>query len=325
MGSMETRKLPHTDLTVSRACYGTMTFGKQSDQALSTRIVDRCLDSGINFFDTANMYSTGVAETMLGNALKGRRDRVVLASKVKFKMGDGPDDEGLSRAAMLKAIDLSLSRLQTDYLDLYYLHAPDWNTPIEESLETMDRLVRAGKVRYPAISNYAAWQACRILWLCEKNGYRPPAISQPMYNLLARGIEQEYFAMCKRFGVATVVYNPLAGGLLTGKHRQERPIPGSRFDANQLYLDRYWHPAYFDAVDALRAIAENAARTPVDLSLNWVLHHTPADCVIMGASTMEQLEQNLEAWGKGPLPADVVAACDGVWNNLRGITPKYNR
>jgi aryl-alcohol dehydrogenase-like predicted oxidoreductase len=204
-----------------------MTFGKQSDQALSTRMVDRLMEHGINFFDTANMYSTGVAETILGNALKGRRDQVVLASKVKFKMGDGPDEEGLSRSAILKAIDLSLSRLKTDYLDLYYLHAPDWNTPIEETLEAVDRLVRAGKVRYPAVSNYAAWQVVEMHWISQRKGYQAPHVSQVMYNLLARGIEQEYQAMCKRLEVATVVYNPLAGGLLTGKHHHERPIPGS--------------------------------------------------------------------------------------------------
>src|ERR1017187_682547 len=161
---MGVRNLPHTDLNVSRVCYGTMTFGKQSDQALSTRMVDRLMEHGINFFDTANMYSTGVAETILGNALKGRRDQVVLASKVKFKMGDGPDEEGLSRSAILKAIDLSLSRLKTDYLDLYYLHAPDWNTPIEETLETMDRLVRARKGRYPAASKYAPLQGVENRW-----------------------------------------------------------------------------------------------------------------------------------------------------------------
>jgi aryl-alcohol dehydrogenase-like predicted oxidoreductase len=146
-----------------------------------------------------------------------------------------------------------------------------------------------------------------------------------MYNLLARGIEQEYFAMCQRFRVATVIYNPLAGGLLTGKHQPERPIPGTRFDANQLYLDRYWHPAYFDAVDQLKAIAAKAGRSLIDLSLNWVQHHTPVDCIILGASTEQQLDQNLAAWEKGPLPQDVLDACDGVWNQLRGITPTYNR
>jgi aryl-alcohol dehydrogenase-like predicted oxidoreductase len=322
---MLTRTLPHTSLAVSRACYGTMTFGKQSDQALSTRIVDQCLDHGINFFDTANVYSQGVAETMLGHALKGRRDRVVLASKVRGKMGDGPDDEGLGRAAILKAIDQSLTRLQTDYLDVYYLHHPDGKTPIEESLETMDQLVLAGKVRYPAVSNYAAWQVVEIDCICQRNGYQAPHISQPMYNLLARGIEQEYQPMCRRFGVATVVYNPLAGGLLTGKHHAERPLPGTRFDGNQMYLDRYWHPAYFEAVDELKAIAERAGRSLIDLALNWVLHHTPTDCIIMGASTVEQLDQNVDAMEKGPLPEDAVKACDTVWNRLRGITPKYNR
>src|SRR5208283_1122082 len=145
-------------------------------------------------------------------------------------------------------------------------------------------------------------------WVSQRRGYRAPPISQPMYNLLARGIEQEYQAMCRRFGVATVVYNPLAGGLLTGKHQPERPIAGSRFDANQLYLDRYWHSAYFEAVDQLKAIAAGAGRSIVDLALNWVLHHTPADCAIIGASTAEQLTQNLDAMKQGPLPADVLAA-----------------
>lgn len=322
---MDIRTLPHTDLVVSRACFGTMTFGSQADQAVSTRMVDCCLDRGVNFFDTANMYNAGVAETVLGNALKGRRDRVVLASKVRMKVEGAPDELGLSRAAILKAIDSSLRRLQTDYLDLYYQHAPDWDVPIDETLETMDRLVRAGKVRYPAVSNYAAWQIVQMLWICGEMRYRPPFVSQPMYNLLARGIEQEYITMCRQLGVSMVVYNPLAGGLLTGKHQAQRPLPGTRFDNNQLYLDRYWHPAYFEAVEELRAIAEKGGRSLVELSLNWLQHHTAADCIILGASSVQQLEQNLDAFGRGPLPQDVVAACDGVWNRLRGITPKYNR
>ncbi|MEI9974298.1 MAG: aldo/keto reductase [Ignavibacteriota bacterium] len=204
--SMETRTLPHTDLTVSRACYGTMTFGKQSDQALSTRLVSRCIDAGINFFDTANAYSYGVSETMLGNALKGRREKVVLASKVGFKASDDPGDKGgLKRETILKAIDQSLQRLQTDHLDLYYLHVPDWSTPIEETLEAMDQVVRSGKVRYPAISNFAGWQVVEMHWISQQRGYKAPYVSQPMYNLIARGIEQEYLAMCKQFGVSTVV------------------------------------------------------------------------------------------------------------------------
>ena len=162
-------------------------------------------------------------------------------------------------------------------------------------------------------------------WICERMGYKPPVISQPMYNLLARGIEQEYVAMCKDLGVAMVVYNPLAGGLLTGKQKRERPLPGTRFDRVPMYVDRYWHPAYFDAVDELRAAAERAGRGMVDLSINWLLHHTATDCVILGASTEEQLRQNLDAFESGPLREDTLAVCDAVWQKLRGITPKYNR
>jgi aryl-alcohol dehydrogenase-like predicted oxidoreductase len=323
---MDTLTLPGTDLTVSRACFGTMTFGSQTDQAAAQRIVDACLDHGVNFFDTANVYNKGASETMLGRTLKGRRDRVVVASKVRAKMGDAPDESGLSRAAMLKAIDESLRRLDTDYLDLYYLHAPDYATPIEETLGAMDELVRAGKVRYPACSNYASWQVVQMFWIAERNGYRPPAVSQPMYNLLARAIEQEYAAMCREFGVSTVVYNPLAGGLLTGKQPRERPLPGTRFDDNKLYLDRYWHAAYFDAVDELSAAAAKAGRSLVDVALSWLLHHSAADCVILGATRMEHLEQNLAAFEEGqPLSPELLAVCDEVWAKLRGVTPNYNR
>jgi aryl-alcohol dehydrogenase-like predicted oxidoreductase len=302
-----------------------MTFGLQADEGTAARMVDLCLDRGVNFFDTANAYSNGLAETMLGKILKGRRDKVVLASKVRLKMGDAPDESGLSRAAILKAFDASLARLQTDYLDVYYLHAPDWEVPLDETLEAIDHLVRAGKVRCAASSNYAGWQVCRMHWISERMGYKPPVISQPMYNLLARGIEQEYVAMCKELGVAMVVYNPLAGGLLTGKQQRARPLPGTRFDKVPMYVDRYWHPAYFDAVDELRAAAEQAGRGMVDLSINWLLHHTSTDCVILGASTVEQLQQNLNAFEAGPLREDTLAVCDAVWQKLRGITPKYNR
>ncbi len=323
---MESRTLAHTDLRVSRACYGSMTFGSQTDEATAGRMFDFCLDRGINFFDTANSYNAGAAESMIGRILKGRRERVILASKVGRKMGDGPDDDGLSPAAMRKGLEQTLRRLQTDYLDLYYLHVPDWNTPIESTLEVMDEFVRAGKVRYPACSNYAGWQVAQMFAISDQRGYKPPYVSQPMYNLLARGIEQEYLAMCKAYGVSTVVYNPLAGGLLTGKQQRERPIAGSRFDNNPLYLNRYWHPAYFDAVDELQGIAERGGRTLIDLSLSWLAHHTAVDCVILGASKMEHLEQNLNAFENGgALPDDVLRAVDQVWQNLRGVTPNYNR
>jgi len=323
---METRTLRHTGLAVSRACFGTMTFASQTDQAEARRMVDLCLDHGVNFFDTANMYNAGAAETTLGAILRGRRGNVVLASKVRFKMGEAPDEQGLSRGAIRKAIDLTLARLQTDYLDLYYLHAPDWQTPIEETLAAMDEIVKAGKVRYPACSNYAAWQVVEMIGLSQQNGFTPPYVSQPMYNLLARAIEQEYLAMCRRFGVSTVVYNPLAGGLLTGKQRREQPLPGTRFHNNQLYLNRYWHPGYFDAVDELTTAARQAGRTLADISINWLVHHTPVDCIILGASSIEHLQQNLAAMENGgPLSAGLLETCNRVWQNLRGVTPQYNR
>jgi 1-deoxyxylulose-5-phosphate synthase len=322
---LQTRTLTHTDLNVSRACFGTMTFGSQVDEAAAMRITDRAMDAGVNFFDTANVYNKGASETILGKALKGRRQKVILASKVFGKMGDGPDESGLSRAAIVKAIDASLQRLGTDYLDVYYLHQPDYKVPIEESLAAIDELVRAGKVRHPASSNYAAWQVTQMLSIADKRGYKPAVITQPMYNLLARGIEPEYIPMCKQFGISTVVYNPLAGGLLTGKQTREAPIAGTRFDKNQMYLNRYWYDAYFDAVQELAVAARNAGRSPVSLALNWLLHHTAADCVILGASRIEQLDENLKAFDEGPLPAETVAACDGIWAKLRGVTPQYNR
>lgn len=323
---MEYRKLQHTDLEVSRASFGTMPFGKQADQGTSTKMVDQCLAAGINFFDTANMYNLGRAEEVLGRALGPRRSQVILASKVRYRMGDGPDDAGLGRAAVRKALEASLKRLGTDYLDLYYLHWPDYETPIEETLAAMDEAVRSGKVRYPAISNYAAWQVAEIFCVAGKQGHQPPYVSQPMYNLLARGIEEEYVPFARRFGISMVVYNPLAGGLLTGKHSRDRgPIAGTRFDSNQLYLGRYWHDDYFAAVDELRAVAAAAGKSLVELALQWLLGQQQVDSVILGASRPEQLAENLKACESGRLDAATLARCDEVWRRLRGITPKYNR
>jgi 1-deoxyxylulose-5-phosphate synthase len=180
-------------------------------------------------------------------------------------------------------------------------------------------------VRYPASSNYAGWQVVQMLHLAKERGWHAPYVSQPMYNLLARGIEQEYLPMCKEFGISTVVYNPLAGGLLTGKHKQANITPGTRFDNNKMYQDRYWHQQYFQAVEQLRKIAESAGRSLVSLALNWVLHNTASDCIILGASRLDQLNENLETLDDGPLSEDVVKECDQVWQNLRGPLPVYNR
>jgi aryl-alcohol dehydrogenase-like predicted oxidoreductase len=288
-------------------------------------MVNYCLEHGINFFDTANMYQVGVSEELLGKALRGKRESVVLASKVRWKMGDAPDQSGLSRAAIMRAVEESLQRLQTDYLDIYYFHQPDYDVRIEESLEAMEELVKAGKVRYPASSNYASWQVGQMLSLAQQKNYQPAAIAQQMYNLVARGLEQEFVPMAKELGVSLIAYNPLAGGLLTGKHHSNNITPGTRFDQNSMYRDRYWHEQNFHAIETLQGVAQKAGRSLISLSLNWLLHHTVTDCIILGASKLEQLKQNLAVLDEGPLPPDVLEQCDEVWKNLRGLTPIYNR
>jgi aryl-alcohol dehydrogenase-like predicted oxidoreductase len=322
---MDRVTLAGTTLSVSRLCFGNMTFGSQTDEASAARMIDCCLANGIDFFDTANVYNKGVAEEMLGKLLSGRRHRVVLATKVRGVMGPDPDQKGLSRAAIFRAIDDSLRRLKTDSVDLYYLHLPDYETPIEETLEAMQRLVEQGKVRYPAISNYASWQVTRMLWLAEKSNWTPARVAQQMYNLVARGLEQEFLPMARDLDVSIVAYNPLAGGMLTGKQSREAPAAGTRFDKNQMYLDRYWHDAYFDSIEELKAVAAEAGRSLISLSFNWLLHHTVTASIILGASKTDHLEQNLKACTEGSLTEEVVARCDAVWAKLRGVTPKYNR
>jgi aryl-alcohol dehydrogenase-like predicted oxidoreductase len=300
-----------------------MTFGGQTDRAAAARMLGCALDRGVNFVDTANVYMGGESERILGELMGARRSSIVLASKVAMKVGD--ETPGLSRAAILSAVEKSLSRLRTDYLDIYYLHAPDYGVPIEESLEAMNALVTQGKVRHIGSSNYASWQVCDMLHIANRNGFPAPRICQPMYNVIARRIEDELLPMCKALGVATVVYNPLAGGLLTNKHKTSTPIPGTRFDGNKAYQDRYWNDVNFSAVCRLAEAARSTGRSTVSVALNWLLHHSPADCIILGASKPEHLEMNLTACGEGPLPEEAVAACDDLWTLLCGAAPKYNR
>ncbi|MEJ7615701.1 MAG: aldo/keto reductase [Pyrinomonadaceae bacterium] len=322
---MTQRKLKGTDLTVSRACFGTMTFGSQVDEKTAQWMVDYCLARDVNFFDTANVYQSGVSEELLGKALQGKRNQVIIASKVRGNMGAGGDHSGLSQAAILRAVEESLARLRTDRLDVYYLHQPDYDVSLDETLETMERLVKAGKVRYPAQSNYSSWQATEMIWRAKEHHYRPTLIAQQMYNLLARGLEQEFVPMAAELGVSIIAYNPLAGGLLTGKHTTDSITPGTRFDKNTMYQDRYWHQENFGAVAKLREIARQSNRSLISLALNWLMHHTPTDCVILGASQRKQLEENLAALEEGALAPEIVAACDAVWKELRGPTPIYNR
>jgi 1-deoxyxylulose-5-phosphate synthase len=322
---METIKLTNTELNVSRICLGTMTFGAQTGEADAARMIDMCRDNGVNFLDTANMYSAGIAEEFLGRIIGKRRSDFVLASKVGIQVGDREGTAGLSAQNILMQAEESLRRLQTDYLDLYYFHAPDTGTPLEESLGAMQRLIDEGKLRYAAASNYASWQACKLAWIAERDNLPATPVAQQMYNLLARGLEQEFVPAAADLGISIVAYNPLAGGLLTGKHDGVYPVPGSRFDGNDHYQDRYWHREYFEAVASLAAIAEVADRSLLSLALTWLLHHTATACVILGASKFGQLEADLQAAANGPLPDEAVSGINNIWRKLRGVTPIYNR
>ncbi len=321
---METTKLT-SDIEVSRLCLGTMTLGGQVDEADSCRIIDACIAAGINFFDTANVYCQGASEEIVGRCLGAKRSQVVLASKVRGRMKAEPAYEGLSAKAMRQALEGSLKRLGTDYLDLYYLHAPDYQTPIEESLETLERFREEGKIRHPAVSNYSAWQHCDIIRRCEARGWRAPVVAQPMYNVVTRDIEQEYVPFAKEFGVKTVVYNPLAGGLLTGKHNSEKPLEGTRFDGNEMYLGRYWKQQYFQAVERLRELSERHDRNLLEIAFRWLLDQETVTSVILGVSRMEHLEANLKAAASEPLSEELRKDCDAVWQGLRGPVPQYNR
>jgi aryl-alcohol dehydrogenase-like predicted oxidoreductase len=324
---LEPRPIPGTDLTTSPLVLGTMTFGGQVDEAGAARMVAQSLDAGITMFDTANAYTGGESERILGKLVAPCRSEVLLASKVFGVTGPGPDDRGLRRPAIEKALDASLARLGTDHLDLYYLHAPDREAPIEESLEAMADAVTAGKVRYVAVSNYAAWQIAEIRCIQERRGWDPVHVSQPMYNLLARRVEDEYVELSARYELFDIVYNPLAGGLLTGKHADpDRPGEG-RFtgSAGDQYRARYWNDAQFEAVRDLAAIASQAGLTLLELAFRWLLGRPTVGAVLLGASSPDQLAANLAAADGEPVGADVEAACDEVWARLRGAPPKYNR
>jgi aryl-alcohol dehydrogenase (NADP+) len=303
-----------------------MTFGSQADEDEAIEMVHRALDAGINFFDTADAYNDGASEEILGKALKGHRDNVVLASKVFNLVGENEHkDFGLSRWHIIHGVEASLKRLDVDCLDILYLHQPDYDTPLEESLAAADKLVRDGKVMYVGMSNYASWQICEGLWVADRDRVAPPVVTQVVYNMLTRGIEHEFLPFCQKMDIGVTVYNPLAGGLLTGKHqREEGPVEGTRFQLSSGYYNRYWQEANFDAMEQLLEIAEKAGKKPVALAFQWLAAQEAVDSIIVGASKMEHLEENLSVW-EGELSEDTLDACDRVWQALRGPYFQYNR
>lgn len=325
---MKIKRLGRTGLKVSEICLGTMTFGNQCDEPTSFAIMDAAWKAGVFFFDTADVYPLGATpemrgqtEVIVGNWIKARklRDQVVLATKCRGAMGEGPNQSGLSRKYIMSAIDASLRRLQTDYVDLYQVHFPDPETPIEETMEALSDLVKAGKVRYIGCSNYQAYQLAKALWASDKLGVARFESDQPRYNILYREIENEILPLCRAENLGVITYNPLAGGFLTGRYKPgQSVVDGTRFSLYQsgkLYQNRYWQEAQFMAVEQLRQFFEPRQRSLAQVALAWVLAQPGITSAILGASRPEQLGETLPAIDL-KLEADEMETCNQTWFNL---------
>ncbi|MFM0249420.1 Predicted oxidoreductase [Burkholderia sp. GAS332] len=325
---MQYRKFGRTGLTVSRLCLGTMTFGLQTEEDVSRRILDTAADAGVNFIDTANVYPLGGGENIAGRTeeiigrwLKGKRDRFILATKAVGKMGPSAWDQGASRKHLLDAIDASLRRLGTDYVDLYQLHSDDANTPLDETLEALDVIVRSGKARYIGVSNFLAYRLARALGRADVLRVARFVSVQPRYNLLFRQIERELLPLAAEEQLAVMPYNPLAGGLLTGKHRVDAAPTSGRFTetvgkAGAMYQERYWHQREFETIEKLKAIATPTGESLTRVSLAWVLANPLITSAIIGASRAEQLNDTLAA-SELVLDAQVKAQLDEVSQEYR--------
>jgi aryl-alcohol dehydrogenase-like predicted oxidoreductase len=298
---MDYRPLGRTGVKVSSLCLGCMMFGGKTGEQDSFAIIDRAIDAGINFLDTANVYSRGRSEEVIGAALKrnGKRQRIVLATKVHGKMADDdPNMEGNSRRHIIEQCEASLRRLQTDYIDLYQIHRPDSTIPIDETLRALDDLIRDGKVRYIGTSTYAAWQVVESLGVSKELGLNRFICEQPPYNLLDRRIERELLPMARTYGIGTIPWSPLAGGLLTGKYTRNQPPPAeSRFGnlENAPHLQRRWQERLFNVTEGLAPLAEAKGCSMSQLALAWCMQQPGVTSPIIGPRTMDQLEDNLGA------------------------------
>lgn len=325
---MKIKQLGRTGLKVSEVCLGTMTFGNQADEATSFAIMDVADQAGIQFIDTADVYPLGGDLSMVGRteeivgrwiAARGARDRIVLATKCRGAMGPNPNDEGLSRRHIIAACDASLRRLQTDSIDLYQVHAPDPTTPIDETLAALDDLVRSGKVRYIGCSNFPAWQLATALWTSDKRNLARFDCVQPRYNLLFRMIEDELLPLCEAQGVGVIVYNPLAGGMLTPRYVHNQAVQeGSRFalrNAGAMYQKRYWNQAVFEEVSDLHTKLSERGKSLTHVALAWTMAQPGVTCAIIGASKPEQLQDSLAGVGM-TLDEQENEWCNDVWYRL---------
>ncbi|WP_437986097.1 aldo/keto reductase [Sorangium sp. So ce117] len=330
--SIPTTRLGRTGLTVSRLCLGTMTFGFQTDEETSRAILDKAAAAGVNFLDTADVYplggglpTAGRTEEIVGRWLKGKRDRFILATKCVGRVGPNPWDQGASRKHILDAIDASLRRLGTDYVDLYQLHSDDRDTPIDETLEALDIVVRSGKARYIGVSNYLAYRLARALGRADVRGLARFVSVQPRYALLFREIERELLPLAQEEGLGVIPYNPLAGGLLTGKHRRGEPTTGTRFTlgtAASNYQQRYWNERAFATVEKLQGIVAEAGLSLTSVAVAWVLANPAITSAIIGASRPEQLDATIAAAELALDPALKARLDEATAEYRRGDSPR---
>ena len=289
---MEYRNLGKAGVKVSAIGIGCNQFGGKVNQEGTKAIVNRALELGINFFDTADVYSRGVSEEFLGAALEGQRERVVIATKGRYKMGDGPNDQGASRYHIMNAVEASLRRLRTDHIDLYQIHEWDEAVSIHEMMRALDDLVRAGKVRYIGASNFDAWQLCRNNDVAEMQGWEQFVTVQPHYHMLEREIERELVPYCAWAHIGILPYFPLAGGFLTGKYKRGEPAPAGSRGEKSPYVQKYLTDANFDKLDKLQAFADSRGHTLHDLAFAWLLGNQQVASVIAGATSPEQVTAN---------------------------------
>ncbi|MBD3675049.1 MAG: aldo/keto reductase [Planctomycetaceae bacterium] len=313
---MDYRQLGKTGLRVSPVCLGTMMFGGPTSEADSIRIMHKVYDQGINFIDTADMYSVGGSEEVVGKAIADRRESVVLATKGTNAMGDGPNDYGASRYHLTAAVEKSLQRLGTDHIDLYYVHVPDETTTQEETLRALDDLVRTGKIRYIACSNFRAWKLCEALWTSDKLNLNAYCCVQPLYNIMNRDIEVELLPLCEKQGIGVVSYSPLARGILTGKYQPgEKPPEGSRASRNdKRMMQAEWREASLEVAQQIKSHCDSKGVPMTQFALAWCLANPILTSVIIGPRTEEQYDDNI-----GFLDLEITAEDEDF---IDGLVPK---
>jgi aryl-alcohol dehydrogenase-like predicted oxidoreductase len=292
---MKYHYLGNTGIRVSGLCMGTMTFGREADKDAARAIFNQCRDAGINFFDCANVYSHGKAETILGELISDCREDLVVTSKFAGSMGSGPNTDGASRRHLMGSLEASLKRLKTDYIDIYFLHRFDEHTPLEETLRALDDVVAQGKVRYTGVSNFAAWQIAKALGVSARNGWTSFHCVQPMYNLVKRQAEVEILPLAESENLAVISYNPLGGGILSGKYGPDRTTGQGRLTGDDMYRRRYGEQWMYAAAVKFTQFARDKGYHPVSLAVAWVAHHPAVTAPIIGARNVEQLKDSLQA------------------------------